>query len=128
MRCELVALNTFHQIAVQCWILLHAFRVQNRSCCDCNNALFIMQQAIVTQYTNIRAKVVHYDVNYAILSQVNLPDTIFSLQNNEIPRRPDTKHQVREDPRQMQQLSRRPWQSHAAHQGAAVPSLGTAAL
>ena len=68
--------------------------------------------------------------NYVVLSQVNLPvpDTIFPLRNFEIQSRLDTKHQLREDPRQMQQFSQRPWQSLMAHQGATAPSLGTANL
>ena len=64
--------------------------------------------------------------NYVILSQVNLSGTIFPLQkfwDTE-----QTRHQERKDPRQMQQLSQRPWQSLAAHQGAAAPSLGTAGV
>ena len=50
--------------------------------------------------------------NHVILSQVNLPGTIFSSQIFEIQSRLDTKHQVREDrglAGQMQQLSWRPW-------------------
>ena len=53
--------------------------------------------------------------NYVILSQVNLPGTNFSSQNFEIQNRLDTKHQVREDPRQLSQCLR---QSLVAHQGA----------
>ena len=92
MKCELVALYTFYQIAVQCWILQHAYRVQNQSSSAYNKALFIMQRAIVTQYT-IYGQIAHCDVNYAILSQVNLPRTVYTEQTrHQTPsaRRPST--------------------------------------
>ena len=41
-------------IAIQCWILQHAFHVQCQSYCNCNNALFIMERAIFAQYTTYR--------------------------------------------------------------------------
>ena len=71
-------------------------------------------------YTGKLIRIVICD--YVIALQANLPDRIFALQNFVVQSRLDTKHQMRGRPRQMLQLSWRPWQSLAA------PSLGTFAL